>query len=102
MDEHTEHATAKQNQEWWASWHKQGHHVLLRWVLGIIILLAVFSVGFKLGEFKSDMQNGYGFFGSHMRSYGGGMMYRGGYDGYGPGMMRGGYYGYPEGSTTLQ
>jgi len=37
-----------------------------------------------------------------MRSYGGGMMYRGGYDGYGPGMMRGGYYGYPEGSTTVQ
>ncbi len=45
-------------------------HYGMRWVLGIIILLMVFWLGMKLGEFKGFIEAIYGF-GSH-----GNMMYR--------------------------
>lgn len=39
-----------------------GRYVLLRWVLGIAILVVVFIAGIKAGEFKQDMRaNGYGY-----------------------------------------
>lgn len=52
-----------------------GKYHLLRWLLGIAILLIVFWLGFKLGEFKGYFSdNGYGFGRSHgwrmMNSYG--------------------------------
>lgn len=67
---------------------KGKHTVLIRWVLGIIILVAVFSFGIKLGKFASFVNQGYYGFG-----YGSGcgsMM-----QGYGfpRGMMWSNYYG---------
>ena len=42
--------------------HCFGRHYLLRWVLGILILAFVFSMGVKLGEFKERTWNGgYGY-----------------------------------------
>lgn len=39
-----------------------GRHYLLRWVLGILIIVLVFIAGIKVGEFKQDMRaNGYGY-----------------------------------------
>ena len=37
----------------------QGHHrhFLLRMILGIVILMIVFSVGVKIGEFKGEFEN---------------------------------------------
>ena len=36
-----------------------GKFFILRWILGLIILFIVFMIGFKLGEFKQDLQQGY-------------------------------------------
>lgn len=44
-----------------------GRHFLLRWILGILILVVVFVAGLKLGEFKERAWGG---------SYGGRMMER--------------------------
>ncbi|HBT75258.1 TPA: hypothetical protein DEB29_04630 [Candidatus Wolfebacteria bacterium] len=39
-----------------------GRHHLMRWILGIIILVLVFVAGIKLGEFKENLRgNGYGY-----------------------------------------
>lgn len=38
-----------------------GRHYLLRWILGVLILVIVFFAGIKLGEFKQDMRGGYGY-----------------------------------------
>lgn len=40
-----------------------GRHYLLRWVLGIVILVLVFVAGIKLGEFRGLMggNDGYGY-----------------------------------------
>lgn len=72
------------------SWHK-GKFMLLRCILGMIILLMVFLVGLKVGEFKGSIEGGsFGTFHGHR------MMWRG-YDDYNypdqycypvPGMMR--------------
>ena len=72
---------------------------VIRWVLGIVILIIVFSLGFSLGKFSGYLKAGYGYYG--MGSYGSPMMggyYRNnmmyptnGYYGMGPWMM-GGYY----------
>lgn len=50
-----------------------GKYHLLRWVLGITIMLLVFWLGFKLGEFKGyfdDYGYGKGCFGRGMMNYG--------------------------------
>ena len=48
-----------------------GKYHLLRWMLGLAIIIIVFWVGFKLGEFKGYFNdNSYGF----GRSHGRGMM----------------------------
>jgi hypothetical protein len=64
--------------------HKHGYHALLHWALGILILLVVFWMGVKVGEFKTTL----------------------GYYGYGmwSGMMGNNYYGanpYPNGYTPM-
>ena len=46
--------------------HDHGHY-LLRWVLGLIILAAVFGLGVKVGEFKASLEGGY--FQGHMGQY---------------------------------
>lgn len=59
-------------------WGHGMHHakmVVLRWLLGLIILFVVFSLGVKIGEFKQEMMGGWG------SPYGYGMM-GGGYDSY--------------------
>lgn len=38
-----------------------GHHRLLRWLIGILILIAVFAVGVKLGELKASLGSGCGY-----------------------------------------
>jgi hypothetical protein len=43
-----------------AACHMGNHNprsVLLRWLLGILILVAVFAIGVKVGEFKSFFDN---------------------------------------------
>lgn len=49
--------------------HCAGRHHLLRWILGIVILVLVFIAGVKLGEFKQYLRSeGYGH--RMMREYG--------------------------------
>ena len=69
----------------------------LRWILGIIILLIVFCLGWKLGEISSFLRGGYyGMGPGMMQEYGNPYYY-----GYGPGMMGGYGYGFaPQQSTT--
>ena len=50
-----------------------GKYLLLRWLLALLIMVVLFAIGFKLGEFKGTFINGGG--------YGGGM--------YGPRMQHG-------------
>ncbi|MEW6617034.1 MAG: hypothetical protein AB1333_01285 [Patescibacteria group bacterium] len=71
-----------------------GKHTLLRWIFGIIILIAVFSLGVKVGEFKSIIDGYKGSFG--WNSHRGNPMMFYGYDDAGHGdnfgprrMMRG-------------
>jgi hypothetical protein len=64
--------------------HEHSHHTLLRWVLGILILIVAFWMGVKVGEFKTTL----------------------GYYGYGmwPGMMGNNHYGanpYPYGYAPM-
>ena len=61
-----------------------GHHMgiyVLRWILGIIIILMIFSLGVSIGEFKGEVMGG----GSIYR---GSMMYDGYNGGYALPMMR--------------
>ena len=38
-----------------------GHrYILLRWLLGLLILIVVFWLGMKIGEFKGAFEGGYG------------------------------------------
>ena len=50
-----------------------GHHIgfhILRWVLGIVIILMVFGFGVQIGEFKAAFEGGgYGYHGGMMRGY---------------------------------
>ena len=59
----------QQNQQWHGgkcqchgNWNGcGGHHMgfhILRWVLGIIIILMVFGFGVQIGEFKSALESG--------------------------------------------
>jgi hypothetical protein len=59
-------------------WMMHGHgmccghrHFWLRWLLGLIILAAVFCVGVKVGEFKGEFGRGFGGYRGHqmMRYY---------------------------------
>lgn len=81
-------------------------HILLRWILGIVILVVVFSLGIKIGEFKSALF-GYGSFNGCGGLYNTGypMMFRGynddGYGNFAPWkMMRGGNTQYWQGNGT--
>ena len=51
-----------------------GKYHLLRWLLGVAIIIIVFWMGFKLGEFKGYFANSDGYYG---RGFGHGMMYFG-------------------------
>jgi len=84
-------------------WVCDGKHNVARWILGIAILVFVFSMGFSLGKFKMAVRQQWG-----SSDYGYGMypsmMYRGGYSqpygyGMGPWMMYG--YGYPSQSQPI-
>ncbi len=66
----------------------QKNNIILRWVLGIIILIVVFSFGIKLGKFASFMHQGYYGYGSSSSC--GSMMQ--GYN-YPRGIMWSDYYG---------
>ena len=39
----------------------------LRWLLGLVILVIVFWLGVKIGEFKGSFEGGYGFYGRMSR-----------------------------------
>ncbi|MCX6716805.1 MAG: hypothetical protein NTV72_02700 [Candidatus Taylorbacteria bacterium] len=68
------------------------HYHLLRWVVGIAIIVIVFCAGVKIGELKSSLEGNYGgSYSRHSRSYAQPMMYYYNTDGanYGYGMMRG-------------
>lgn len=34
-------------------------HVLLRWFLGLVVLVLIFGLGIKLGELKANLENDY-------------------------------------------
>ncbi len=62
-------------------WHgRHMRHSVLRWILGLIILGIVFSVGMKIGEFKGQIEAGWygGMMSRGVMEYGGSpnMMYR--------------------------
>lgn len=76
-------------------WHS-GKYWVLRWIILIIILLVVFSLGVKVGYFKAIL-GGYGKYGGY--GYYEHPMMGGYYGGYGP-MMNGGWYGYPQQAPT--
>ena len=95
-----------------ARW-SDGRYVFLRWVLGIFIILSVFWLGIKVGEFKAAFDYGYGplgygsMMGGYYPGYGYGMMGRGWYDGGsygyptpGPGMMYGYYQNAASGAAA--
>src|SRR3990167_584383 len=70
--------------------HNHGYHkyFVLRWVLGVVILVIVFWLGIKIGEFKGYLASGMGGYGyGHHR----GMMYNSGF--YPANMMQ--YWGIP-------
>jgi len=82
-----------------------GKHTILRWIFGVIILIAVFSLGVKIGEFKSAM-NGYGGFGWNMHRGGYPMIYgykSGGCENdFGPGKMMRGWTEQQKASSTVK
>ncbi len=49
------------HQEWHGS-----KYALLRWLLGALILVVVFALGYKIGEFKSTFWANAGGYGNHM------------------------------------
>lgn len=55
-----------------------GRHIL-RWILGIIIIFWVFSIGMKIGEFKSALEGNSPYYYSHIRYGGMPMMYGSGF-----------------------
>ncbi len=69
--------------------HEHSHHSLLRWALGILILIVVFWMGVQVGEFKTTLgYYGYGMWPSMMgNNYYGASPYPYGYM-----PMMGGYY----------
>ncbi len=73
--------------------HSCWHHVI-RWILGIAIIVIVFSFGIMIGELKASFTEGFGYPMMRVSSYGGGYgaaypMMQNGYNGYGYGMMGG-------------
>ena|SRR3989344_510700 len=88
---------SKRNNDCFLCGDGKGHgNFVLRWVLGIVILVAIFSLGMLVGELKSTLGygGGYGGYGMMGRGYGINMMQRGyGYDVPYYNMMGG--YGYP-------
>lgn len=74
-------------QEKWGMMCSGDRHMFLRWVVGVLILIFIFSLGYKMGVITERVSNSFGSYGV----YGGGMMgngyrpmmYRGYYDGYG-------------------
>lgn len=80
-------------------------HGWLCWILGIVILIVVFSVGMKIGEFKGAIFGYGGFNGCGTVRTGYPMMFNGynedNYGNFGPGrMMRGGNIQYWQGNGT--
>ncbi len=69
--------------------HEHGAHRLLRWILGIFILIVVFWMGVQVGEFKTALgYYGYGMWSGTMgNNYYGATPYP-----YGCAPMMGGYY----------
>lgn len=65
----------------WKCFYGHGHkYFLVRWILGIIILAIVFSIGMMAGELKGYLRSGYGYdgYGGHFRMMRGfGMPYQG-------------------------
>lgn len=82
---------------WHGVWAHGRGHWLLRLILGVIILLLVFWLGFKLGKLVVSINGGYGYLMRHGKHWGypgyynmmGPGYYGDGCYGYGPGMMRG-------------
>ncbi len=48
--------------------HHMGFHIL-RWVLGIIVILMSFGFGVQIGEFKAAFESGYGYRHHNMMYY---------------------------------
>ncbi len=71
---------------------RHGKHTWFRWILGIVILWAIFALGVKIGEFKYMVKDGlrgsyYGMMGGYGDSYGSYGCGRGGNDSFFSGMM---------------
>ncbi|MBI4993583.1 hypothetical protein HZC33_01305 [Candidatus Wolfebacteria bacterium] len=66
--------------------HKK--NVVIRWVLGILILITIFYFGVKIGQISYYVRSGFGY-----PMMGGYPMMWGGYGSYGKGYSDDGYYG---------
>ena len=102
------------NQQWFSSCRSWAHWRWVKALIGLVVLVIIFGIGVKLGEFKARFfDEAFGPFGGghfYAQRWGGGcwggeapMMYGGQYQGqYNPyGMMRGYYYqGQNQGATT--
>lgn len=44
-----------------------GKYLLLRWLLALLIMVVIFAIGFKLGEFKGTFINGGGMYGPRIQ-----------------------------------
>lgn len=44
-----------------------GKYLLLRWLLAMLIMVVIFAIGFKLGEFKGSFIDGGGMYGPRMQ-----------------------------------
>lgn len=57
--------------------HGHHRHGLLKMLLGLLIIVVVFFIGVKVGEFKTEFRGGFGGYGRHgMMNYQQPMMYR--------------------------
>ena len=49
--------------------HGNMKFLLVRWILGILIILIVFSLGMRIGEFKGQIESGYSGRGGYSQGY---------------------------------
>lgn len=54
------HMGEEHNHDYWCRGHHGRDHMVIRWLLGIIILIAVFCLGVEVGKLHSMLRGGYG------------------------------------------
>ncbi len=52
-------------QEKWGMMCSGDKHMFVRWIIGIIILTAIFCIGYNMGKFNGRVERGYGMYDSY-------------------------------------